>query len=107
MARIERRPGTIYSVLPPNMKGFEGALAAREDEIVIFGAASEAFSQKNINCSIAESIARFEPVVQAAREAGMTRRISARVSSHETICLLVARGMGVAVVPHYLKARLA
>jgi len=74
MARIERRPGTIYSVLTPNMKGFEGALAARADEIVIFGAASEAFSQKNINCSIAESIARFEPVVQAAREAGIRVR---------------------------------
>jgi hydroxymethylglutaryl-CoA lyase len=74
MARIQRRPGTIYSVLTPNMKGFEGALAARADEIVIFGAASEAFSQKNINCSIAESIARFEPVVQAAREAGIRVR---------------------------------
>ncbi|CAB3683980.1 hydroxymethylglutaryl-CoA lyase [Achromobacter marplatensis] len=74
MARIERRPGTIYSVLTPNMKGFEGALAAGADEIVIFGAASEAFSQKNINCSIAESIARFEPVVQAAREAGIRVR---------------------------------
>ena len=67
MTRIARRPGTIYSVLTPNMKGFEGALAARADEIVIFGAASEAFSQKNINCSIAESIARFEPVAEAAR----------------------------------------
>ncbi len=74
MARIQRRPGTIYSVLTPNMKGFEGALAAGADEIVIFGAASEAFSQKNINCSIAESIARFEPVVQAAREAGIRVR---------------------------------
>ena len=67
MTRIARRPGTIYSVLTPNMKGFEGALAARADEIVIFGGASEAFSQKNINCSIAESIARFEPVAEAAR----------------------------------------
>ena len=68
MAGIERRPGTIYSVLTPNLRGFEGALAARADEIVIFGAASEAFSQRNINCSIAESIARFEPVAQAAKE---------------------------------------
>lgn len=74
MARIPRRPGTLYSVLTPNMKGFEGALAARADEIVIFGAASEAFSRKNINCSIAESIARFESVVQAARAVGMRVR---------------------------------
>ncbi len=74
MARIARRPGTLYSVLTPNMKGLEGALAAGADEIVIFGAASEAFSQKNINCSIAESIARFEPVAAAAREAGLRVR---------------------------------
>ncbi|HEY1998649.1 hydroxymethylglutaryl-CoA lyase [Paraburkholderia sp.] len=74
MAGIERRPGTIYSVLTPNLRGFEGALAARADEIVIFGAASEAFSQKNINCSIAESIARFEPVAQAAKQAGVRIR---------------------------------
>jgi len=74
MARIERRPGTLYSVLTPNMKGFEGAVAADADEVVIFGAASEAFSQKNINCSIAESIARFEPVAAAAKEAGMRLR---------------------------------
>lgn len=74
MARIQRRSGTIYSVLTPNMKGLEGALAARADEIVIFGAASEAFSQKNINCSIAESIARFEPVVAAAKAAGVRVR---------------------------------
>ncbi|MCU0769861.1 MAG: hydroxymethylglutaryl-CoA lyase [Burkholderiaceae bacterium] len=71
MARIRRRPGVVYSVLVPNMKGFEGALAARADEVVVFGAASEAFSQKNINCSIAESIERFRPVVAAARAAGM------------------------------------
>ncbi|HEY6772765.1 MAG TPA: hydroxymethylglutaryl-CoA lyase [Oxalicibacterium sp.] len=62
MAGIARRPGTIYSALVPNMKGFEAALAAGVDEIVIFAAASEAFSQKNINCSIAESIARFRDV---------------------------------------------
>jgi hydroxymethylglutaryl-CoA lyase len=74
MAGIHRRPGTIYSVLTPNMKGFEGALAAKADEVVIFGAASEAFSQKNINCSIAESIARFEPVAQAAKAAGIRLR---------------------------------
>jgi hydroxymethylglutaryl-CoA lyase len=74
MAGIERRPGTIYSVLTPNLHGFEGALAAHADEIVIFGAASEAFSQKNINCNIAESIARFEPVAQAAKEHGVRIR---------------------------------
>src|SRR5690625_2462954 len=50
MAAINRRPGTIYSALTPNMKGFENAIAAGVDEVVIFGAASEAFSQKNINC---------------------------------------------------------
>ncbi|MGN6649531.1 hydroxymethylglutaryl-CoA lyase [Trinickia sp.] len=74
MAGIKRRPGTIYSVLTPNMQGFDGALAAHADEIVIFGAASEAFSQKNINCSIAESIARFEPVARAAKESGVRVR---------------------------------
>ena len=78
MTRIARRPGTIYSVLTPNMKGFEGALAARADEIVIFGGASEAFSQKNINCSIAESIARFEPVAEAARAAACAAASAAR-----------------------------
>jgi hydroxymethylglutaryl-CoA lyase len=74
MAGIERRPGTIYSALTPNLRGFEAALEAKVDEIVIFGAASEAFSQKNINCSIAESIARFEPVAKAAKEAGLRLR---------------------------------
>src|SRR5690606_39672868 len=74
MARIQRKPGVIYSVLTPNMKGLEGALAAKADEVVIFGAASEAFSQKNINCSIAESLARFEPVAAAARAAGLRLR---------------------------------
>ena len=72
MAGIHRKPGVRYSVLTPNMKGFEAAvLPAQEfwpDEIVVFAAASEAFSQRNINCSIAESIERFRPVVAAARE---------------------------------------
>jgi hydroxymethylglutaryl-CoA lyase len=76
MAGIERRTGTIYSALTPNMRGFEAALEAKVDEIVIFGAASEAFSQKNINCSIAESIARFEPVAKVAKEAGLRLRAS-------------------------------
>lgn len=74
MAGITRKPGVIYSVLTPNMKGFEGALAALADEVVIFGAASEAFSQKNINCSIAESITRFEPILAAAQAAGVRVR---------------------------------
>ena len=71
MAGIARQSGVRYSVLTPNMQGFEAALASRPDEIVVFAAASEAFSQKNINCSIAQSIERFEPVVQAARSAGI------------------------------------
>ena len=71
MAGIQRKPGVRYAVLTPNMKGFEAALPTRPDEIVVFGAASEAFSQKNINCSMAESIARFEPVVRAALDAGI------------------------------------
>lgn len=71
MAGIERRADVRYSVLTPNMKGFEAAVLSRPDEIVVFGAASEAFSQKNINCSIAESIERFAPVVEAARAAGI------------------------------------
>ena len=74
MAGIARQPGVRYSVLTPNLKGFEAAVADRPDEIVVFGAASEAFSQKNINCSIAESIERFAPVVAAAREAGIAVR---------------------------------
>ncbi len=74
MARITRHPGTIYSVLTPNLKGFEAAKAAHADEVVIFGAASETFSQKNINCSIAESIDRFEPVAAAAHAAGLRLR---------------------------------
>ena len=71
MAGIQRLPGVRYSVLTPNMKGFEAAVGSQPDEIVVFGAASEAFSQKNINCSIAESMERFAPVVQAARAAGI------------------------------------
>lgn len=74
MAGITRRPGTLYSALVPNMKGFEAALAAGVDEVVIFAAASEAFSQKNINCSIAESIARFRDVAQAAKQHNLRLR---------------------------------
>ena len=71
MAGIVRKAGVRYSVLTPNLHGFEAALKCAPDEIVVFGAASEAFSQKNINCSIAESMERFAPVVQAARAAGI------------------------------------
>jgi len=71
MAGIARQPGVRYSVLTPNLRGFEAAVASRPDEIVVFAAASEAFSQRNINCSIAESIERFAPVVEAARAAGI------------------------------------
>ncbi len=74
MAGIQRKPGVRYSVLTPNMKGFEAALASSPDEIVVFGAASEAFSQRNINCSIEESIERFAPVVEAARAKGIHTR---------------------------------
>jgi hydroxymethylglutaryl-CoA lyase len=66
MRRLPPRPGVTYTALTPNMKGFEAALAAGCREIAVFAAASEAFSQKNINCSIAESIERFRPVVAAA-----------------------------------------
>jgi hydroxymethylglutaryl-CoA lyase len=71
MAGITRKPGVRYSVLTPNMKGFEAAVLSKPDEIVVFAAASEAFSQRNINCSIAESIERFAPVVAAAKAQGI------------------------------------
>jgi hydroxymethylglutaryl-CoA lyase len=74
MGAVQRVPGVRYSVLVPNLKGLEAALPARPDEVVVFGAASEAFSQRNINCSIAESIERFRPVVAAAHEAGLKVR---------------------------------
>lgn len=71
---IHRRPGVSYPVLTPNLKGFESALAAGAKEVAIFGAASEAFSKKNINCSIAESMERFRPVAEAAAKAGVKVR---------------------------------
>ena len=74
MAGMQRQSGVRYSVLTPNLKGFEAAVDSRPDEIVVFGAASEAFSRKNINCSIAESIERFAPVVEAARAQGLAVR---------------------------------
>ncbi|WP_144822939.1 hydroxymethylglutaryl-CoA lyase [Marinobacter piscensis] len=68
MAGIKRKSGVRYSALTPNLKGFENALAADVDEVAVFGAASESFSQKNINCSIAESLERFLPVMEAAQK---------------------------------------
>jgi hydroxymethylglutaryl-CoA lyase len=69
LERLRRKPGVDYPVLAPNLKGFEAARAAGASEIALFGAASEAFSKKNINCSIAESLERFRPVAQAASRA--------------------------------------
>ena len=74
MAGLQRKPGVRYSVLTPNLQGLHAALASRPDEVVVFGAASEAFSQRNINCSIAQSIERFRPLVVAAHEAGVKVR---------------------------------
>jgi hydroxymethylglutaryl-CoA lyase len=74
MARIRRREGVRYPVLTPNLKGFEAALAARADEVAVFVAASETFSRRNINCSIAESLERAEPVFAAAKAHGIRVR---------------------------------
>ncbi|WP_404374636.1 hydroxymethylglutaryl-CoA lyase [Vreelandella aquamarina] len=74
MRGIQRQSGVVYSALTPNLKGLESALEAGIEEVAVFGAASEAFSQKNINCSIAESLARFEPVLARANEAGVRVR---------------------------------
>jgi len=74
LERIRRKPGVDYPVLAPNLKGLEAARAAGATEVAIFAAASEAFSQRNINCSIAESLERFRPVAQAAHEHGIKVR---------------------------------
>jgi hydroxymethylglutaryl-CoA lyase len=74
LERIRRKPGVSYPVLTPNLKGFEAARAAGATEVAIFGAASEAFSQKNINCSIAESLDRFRPVAAESRKHGIKVR---------------------------------
>src|SRR2546423_500505 len=74
LERIRRKPGVDYPVLAPNLKGFEGARAAGATEVAIFGAASESFSRRNINCSIAESLERFRPVAEATREHGIKVR---------------------------------
>ncbi|WP_298233082.1 hydroxymethylglutaryl-CoA lyase [uncultured Azohydromonas sp.] len=74
MQRLPLQPGVAYSVLTPNLKGFEAAVAAGAKEVAVFAAASETFSQRNINCSVAESIARFRPVFDAARREGVRVR---------------------------------
>ncbi len=74
MAQIQRKQGVSYPVLTPNMRGFEAAIAAGASEVAVFAAASESFSQKNINCSIDESIERFAPIMQAAQDKGIRVR---------------------------------
>lgn len=74
MAGIRRTPGVSYAALTPNLQGLQGALAARADEVAVFGSASEGFSRANINCSIAESLTRFAPVLEAAQAAGLPVR---------------------------------
>lgn len=73
-AQIRQKPGVIYAALTPNMQGFEAAMLAGVKEVAVFAAASEAFSQKNINCSISDSLQRFVPVMDAAREQGIRVR---------------------------------
>ena len=105
MARIRRKPGVRYPVLTPNMKGFEAALAAKADEVAVFVAASETFSRKNINCSIAESLERAQPIFAAAKptacacaatsracSAARTRATSIRARWREIAAALFAMG---------------
>jgi len=73
-ASIQRQPGVTYAALAPNLKGFEAALAAGVEEVAVFAAASEAFSQKNINCSIKDSLERFVPLMEAAKAHGIRVR---------------------------------
>ncbi|EPJ91766.1 hydroxymethylglutaryl-CoA lyase [Pseudomonas psychrophila] len=73
-AQIRRKPGVVYGALAPNMRGFEDAVAAGVKEVAVFAAASEAFSQRNINCSISESLARFVPIIEAAKQHGISVR---------------------------------
>lgn len=73
-ARIQHKPGVVYGALAPNLRGFEDAVAAGVKEVAVFAAASEAFSQRNINCSISESLARFVPIIEAAQQHGISVR---------------------------------
>lgn len=81
MAGIRRKPGVIYPVLVPNMKGLDAAIAAGAEEVVVFGAATESFSKRNTNCTIDEGLARFEEVAQAAIAKGI------RVRGDISVCL--------------------
>src|SRR5579863_8052478 len=74
MRALPRREGVSYPVLVPNLRGFEAAVEAGANEVAVFAAASETFSQRNINCSIADSLERFEPIFDAARSAGVRVR---------------------------------
>ena len=74
LAGITRRPGVRYAALTPNLKGYEGARAARADEVAIFASASEGFSRANLNCTVAESLDRFAPVAEAAKADGIPVR---------------------------------
>ncbi|MFS1524984.1 hydroxymethylglutaryl-CoA lyase [Microbulbifer sp. 2304DJ12-6] len=74
LAGIQRKDGVVYSALAPNLKGYARALEAKADEVAVFGAASEAFTQKNINCSINESLERFRPLVEKAQQDGIPVR---------------------------------
>ncbi|WP_407729057.1 hydroxymethylglutaryl-CoA lyase [Pseudomonas helleri] len=73
-AQIQHKPGVVYGALTPNMRGFEDAVAAGVKEVAVFAAASEAFSQRNINCSISESLERFAPIMESARQHGISVR---------------------------------
>ena len=82
LAALKRRPGVRYPVLVPNLKGLERALAAGVEEIAVFGAASETFTQRNINCSIAESLDRFAPVIaQALMQAAIVSAADQRAAA--------------------------
>lgn len=74
LAGINRKPGVTYAALTPNLRGLEGAIEAKADEVAVFSASSEAFTQKNINCSIKESLERFLPVIETAKEHGIRVR---------------------------------
>lgn len=98
MAGIKRRPGVRYAVLTPNMQGFEAAVAAGADEVAIFASASETFSMRNINCTIADSIERFRPVAIASRDRGIPLRgyVSCVVECPYEGAVLPASAAGVA-----------
>ena len=99
LSGIERRSGVSYLVLTPNIKGFEKALEAGATEVAVFGAASEAFSQKNINCSIAESVERFRPIIVTAQKSGI--RVRGYIS-----CVLGCPYQGVVPVADVVKLAL-